>query len=743
MTAEILDFFVEEANELFDNIHSILLRSEEMGQLDTAELDALFRDFHTLKGGGGSVGFESFSRYAHILENFLEMLKSRHSPPTNEMIEFLIESTGRLQEIMNEEYHHTTTPEKSEQETASLQKKIEEFSTHSPQKSDEKPPTFQDSAGEITDLFETLFGLLNSSPTSAKISSHRLLELFRNVHTLKGASEFLEVDFFPIYLHEIETLLDKVRLKEIDYSEEIRIFLIDSLKRAQHILDEELSQSLDIVSFQKQSELLHKEIARFHRQTEPDLDILDKKGDPAADPSDENATLPPFQLFEETTSTPERSTADISSTPESSPTQELSKQTEEESIPQKDRSLSLKKVASSTSIRVNLDKIDHLMNRVGDLVITKSMLFEFAQSLRSEDSLFKNLSEKLSTLDRDIRELQEAVMGVRMIPMNTIYARLPKMVRDLAKRLDKQVRFEHTGESVEIDKMMVEGLMDPLTHIIRNSLDHGIEPPQIRIQKGKDPKGLLSITASQESGNIIISIRDDGAGINIEKVSQKALECGAVTSEELSRMDEEQKRMLIFHPGLTTVQSVSTVSGRGVGMDVVMNNIHALGGEIKVYSQADIGTEFQLILPLTLAILDGLNVQIGERQMILPLGNIVESLQPLPQMIKHVGESDKELLMLRSEFIPIIRLHRFFNIPAHYENLHEGMLIIVKTSHTKVALFVDDFLNQEQIVVKSLEKNYKKVDGIGAATIRGDGSIGLILDVMSIVEMYRKGETDR
>ncbi len=331
-------------------------------------------------------------------------------------------------------------------------------------------------------------------------------------------------------------------------------------------------------------------------------------------------------------------------------------------------------------------------------------------------------------------------MSVRMVPMESVYSRLPKMVRDLAKKLDKKIKFEHIGDNVEIDKMMVEGLMDPLTHIIRNSLDHGVEKPEERMRKGKSETGKLVIAAEQESGNIIISIRDDGAGINVEKVVGKALENGAITEDELSRMTEQDKLMLVFHPGLSTAEEVTDVSGRGVGMDVVMNNINALGGYIRVYSKKDRGTEFQIVLPLTLAILDGLNVLIGDKKFILPLNAIVESLQPQPHMVKHVGKSHKEILMLRREFIPIIRLYDFFNIKPGYENLDDGMLIVVKTASSKVALFVDDFLNQEQIVVKSLEKNYKKIRGIGAATIRGDGSIGLILDVTSIVEMQQKEE---
>jgi two-component system chemotaxis sensor kinase CheA len=328
-------------------------------------------------------------------------------------------------------------------------------------------------------------------------------------------------------------------------------------------------------------------------------------------------------------------------------------------------------------------------------------------------------------------------MSVRMVPMESVYAKLPKTVRDLAKKLDKSVKFEHYGDSVEIDKLMVEGLMDPLVHIIRNSLDHGIEPEDLRKKRGKNKTGLLKISAAQESGQIIISIEDDGAGIDAQKVLNKALEKGIVTEEEAERMTLEDKQMLVFSPGLSTAEKVSDVSGRGVGMDVVMSNISQLGGSIRIESVLEVGTKFIIMLPLTLAILDGLNVEVGKQKFILPISMIVESLQPEKYMIKYVGDSEEEILMLRNEFIPIIRLHRFFGIESNYKNIHEGMLIVSKAANVKVAIFIDDFLNQEQIVVKSLERNYKKIKGIGAATIRGDGTIGLILDIFSIVEEYK------
>jgi len=415
------------------------------------------------------------------------------------------------------------------------------------------------------------------------------------------------------------------------------------------------------------------------------------------------------------------------------PEPEIKKPEPKKNIVKKTNTKSIKKSAASNSIRVGLDKIDFLMNRVGDLVITKSMLYKFLEDL-SEKYNDPAIVDKLSRLDREIRELQEAVMSVRMIPMESVYAKLPKTIRDLAKKLDKKVDFIHHGDTVEIDKMMVEGLTDPLVHIIRNSLDHGIEKPSQRVKNGKAETGLLTITAAQESGHIIISIEDDGAGINLEKVTQKALENNAITEKEAEHMSDEDKAMLIFSAGLSTADAVSDVSGRGVGMDVVMNNITSLGGTISIETKQGKGSKFTILLPLTLAILDGLNVKIGKQELIMPLNMIVESLQPTASMIKKVGSDDKDILMLRNEFIPIIRLYDFFNLTPEFTDITQGMLIITKITNVKVAIFVDSFLNQEQIVVKSLEKNYKRIKGIGAATIRGDGGIGLILDVMSIIE---------
>ncbi len=396
---------------------------------------------------------------------------------------------------------------------------------------------------------------------------------------------------------------------------------------------------------------------------------------------------------------------------------------------------------NNNSIRVNLDKIDLLMNNVGDLVITNAMLTQFSSTIE-ESKTRGSVLERLELLERHIRDMQDSIMSIRMVPMDSIYSKFPKVVRDISKRLGKKVEFKHYGDNVEIDKAMIEGLTDPLMHIIRNSLDHGIEMPEDRIKAGKSDTGTISISAEQANGQMIITIEDDGKGVDSERVAQKALEKGQIDENQFASMSHNDKALLIFGAGLSTADQITDISGRGVGMDVVKTNIHKLGGIIKLDTELGKGTVITIMLPLTLAILDGLDIRVGDQKYILPLSSIVESLQPTANMIKKIGDGTQDLLMLREEFIPVVKLHKLFGLKKSFEKLEDGMLIVVKSGNTKVALSIDEFLNQHQVVVKPLDKNFRSVQGIGAATVRGDGSIGLILDVLGIIDAQIKIEKD-
>ncbi len=381
------------------------------------------------------------------------------------------------------------------------------------------------------------------------------------------------------------------------------------------------------------------------------------------------------------------------------------------------------------------------MNNVGDLVITNAMLTQFSTSIE-ETKTRAAVLERLELLERHIRDMQDSIMSIRMVPMESIYSKFPKVVRDISRKLSKKVEFKHYGDNVEIDKAMIEGLTDPLMHIIRNSLDHGIEMPSQRDAAGKPETGSISISAEQANGQMIITIEDDGKGIDCEKVALKALEKGQIDEYQYNNMTDNEKAMLIFEAGLSTADQITDISGRGVGMDVVKTNIYKLGGAIKLDTILGQGTTITIMLPLILAILDGLDIKVGNQKYILPLSSIVESLQPTSDMIKKIGDGSRDLLMLREEFIPIVRLHRLFGLEDSFENLEDGMLIVVKSGNTKVALSIDEFLNQHQVVVKPLDKNFRSVQGIGAATVRGDGSIGLILDVVGIINAQIKIEKD-
>jgi two-component system chemotaxis sensor kinase CheA len=380
------------------------------------------------------------------------------------------------------------------------------------------------------------------------------------------------------------------------------------------------------------------------------------------------------------------------------------------------------------------------MNNVGDLVITNAMLTQYSTTIENS-KVRSSVLERLELLERHIREMQDSIMSIRMVPMESIYSKFPKVVRDISKKLGKKVNFEHLGDSVEIDKAMIEGLTDPLMHIIRNSLDHGLETPEDRVASGKDETGTILIAAEQSNGQMIITIKDDGKGIDAERVAQKSLDNGIIDEHQLAQMDNNEKAMLIFGAGVSTADQITDISGRGVGMDVVKTNINKLGGIIKLDTELGVGTTITIMLPLTLAILDGLDIAVGDVKYILPLSSIVESLQPTSDMIKKIGDGTQDLLMLREEFIPVVRLYQLFDIESKHSRLEEGMLIVVKSGNIKVALFIDEFLHQHQVVVKPLDKNFRSVEGIGAATVRGDGSIGLILDVMGIIEAQKKVES--
>jgi two-component system chemotaxis sensor kinase CheA len=391
--------------------------------------------------------------------------------------------------------------------------------------------------------------------------------------------------------------------------------------------------------------------------------------------------------------------------------------------------------ADSASIRVSTEKVDKLVDLVGELVIAQSMASAILPNFTA--SRLNELKEALSEIDRHTRELQERVMAVRMLPISTVFGRLPRLVRDLAAATGKQLELEISGEDTELDKAIVERIVDPLTHLIRNAADHGIESAEERRKAGKRPQGVIQAKAFHEGGNIVVEVSDDGRGLDLERIRQKGIARGLIGPHD--ELNEQQLHSLIFHPGFSTADSVTGISGRGVGMDVVRQNVEALGGSISLSSVLGKGSSFRIRLPLTLAIMDGLSVRVGAETFLAPLVSVVETIQPAPSQLKTVA-GEGELVLVRQEPIPLVRLNRLFRIDGAVDDPSLGLVVLAEIDGRRMALLVDELLGQQQVVIKSIETHYRKVEGILGATILGNGRVALILDLSGVWKLAGGGQ---
>ncbi len=681
------EMFVEEAEELFESADNVLLEAENNGTLTDEEMGQLFRDVHTLKGSGASVELNLFAEFTHDVENMMDKLRNHQIEFQPEMAGTLIDGLDVMKELLELEVAEELTRETFEEMTSELLIVIRAYIN-----------------GETPQVVET--------------TSPPIVEETKEIEETKETVTYTTKDNIGFYDESIEESKYNVSYGFFNDDE------IDNDDVKYGFYDEELDKKIDTTQTPVIEE--HDDFGFFDDMPEitPDAQIV-------ANSEDQKEEI---QKIEEPSKTVETPKSEVNTTSAPSAVKKAPEKTEKTEKTEKE-----KKSSSSNNIRVNLDKIDLLMNNVGDLVITNAMLTQFSSSI--EETKTRNaVLERLELLERHIRDMQDSIMSIRMVPMESIYSKFPKVVRDISRKLGKKVEFKHYGDGVEIDKAMIEGLTDPLMHIIRNSLDHGLETPDIRVSNGKDEIGSITISAEQANGQMIITIEDDGKGIDANRVALKALEQGQIDENQYNSMSDNEKAMLVFGAGVSTAEKITDISGRGVGMDVVKTNIQKLGGAIKLDTELGKGTIITIMLPLTLAILDGLDIAVGDQKYILPLSSIVESLQPTSEMIKKIGDGSQDLLMLREEFIPVVRLHHLFGVKATFKNLEDGMLIVVKSGNQKVAISIDEFLNQHQVVVKPLDKNFRSVEGIGAATVRGDGSIGLILDVLGIINAQIKIE---
>ncbi|WP_434951618.1 chemotaxis protein CheA [Shewanella sp. HL-SH4] len=626
----------------------------------------------------------------------------------------------------------------------------------------------EESQEHLDEMEHLLLALDPSSPDIEELNS-----IFRAAHSIKGGSGMFSFDALITVTHVMESLFDKARQGKFNFS----VHIIDELLMAVDTLRKLLKSYAD--STEIEWALVNSTTASLEVILEPDSHAESQDDEngfgffkPLNSSSKSNTSEIMAQVNDDTDDgfgffepIVDESTADIEdgfgffvdlddNLPDSnSSIQKVSNDEEPEleasvlhdttddsitsvsSLSQHAKSTSLSKsntdtkakaeASESSSIRVDIAKIDSLVNLVGELVITQSMLNLIGDEITGLAS--EKLRSALAELERNTRELQEGIMSIRMLPMSFVFNRFPRVVRDLSKKLNKKIDLTIVGGQTEIDKGLIELLVDPLTHLVRNSLDHGIELPEIRIANGKPETGVLTLKAEQKGGNILISVLDDGAGLNRDRILAKAFENNVDVPENPT---DQQVWQLIMSAGFSTAEQVTDVSGRGVGMDVVKRNIESMGGRLEILSEKGRGSSFQIRLPLTLAILDGMSISVGGQIFIIPLVNIIESVQPQSSQLKFIG--NEQVLDLRDAYWPIVNLYQVMDLEPKSRLATEGILVLVETNNTRFALLVDELIGQQQAVIKSLEQHYRRVQGVAGATIMGDGSVALILDAESL-----------
>lgn len=698
--SQFYEVFIDESFEGLEAMESELLNLEP-GDVDSEIINTIFRAAHSIKGGSGTFGFMAIADFTHVLETLLDQIRNGERELESLHVDLLLKSVDCLRSMLNA--IQNDEPQESE-EAEELRK---QFQAILDGKSHDETASDDD---------ESSAGAEAENTNSGDVITIWDIKFAPEAHLFRTGNE-------PLFLFE-----DLQALGEITVTANF-----EKLPELTDLSAEDSYMSWNITLDSKATEDNIKEVFEW---VEDDAEIVIKKV----------AQIEDFDFgFDETEQTPtetaENTTESQTEAPAAAPETPVSNvqpiKTEKPKAPSpapaksKPAEKSTTK-SDSTSIRVGTDKIDSLINMVGELVITQAMLNELGEADEFDASKLTALREGLAQLSHNTRDLQESVMRIRMLPISFVFSRFPRLVRDISQKLDKQVELKLLGEQTELDKTVMEKISDPMVHLVRNSLDHGLESPDERIANGKGETGTVTLNAYHQGGNIIIEIIDDGRGLNTAKIKQKAIENGLIEADE--ELTDDEINELIFRPGFSTADAVSDLSGRGVGMDVVKRNINALNGTVEVSSVPGQGSTFTIRLPLTLAILDGQLVTVGQNVYIVPLVSIVESLQIDISKVNSVG-GGLDVLRLRDEYIPIMRLYEMFGHEDAGKKLEDGLLVVVESDNEKVGLLVDDLLAQQQFVIKSLEANYKKVDGISGATILGDGSVSLIVDISGLIKL--------
>ena len=693
--SQFLPSFLEESDEGLALMESGLLDLEPG---DDESINAIFRAAHSIKGGAGTFGFNQVTDFTHLVETLLDEMRDGRRQIVGADIEILLKSVDCIRLLIEAEKVGETCEDTRIGRTTDLLNQTLALSETASEQINEQTP-LESTAAE------------GSSQTSWQI------EFIPEHHLVQTGND-------PIFLLNALADLGDVsircqsQLPAFDELDPEELFLTWQIELVADVEEDEIREIFEWVEDECQLNITK-------------VEAVEQTLVAPEHPTPELVEAPAAQAEPEPVAVPEAPIEPISALAASTPVT-----SDKANKPAAKATVKAKPDAGS--IRVGVDKVDSLINLVGELVITQSMLSELGNNF--DLTKVERLNAGLEQLLQNTKELQESVMRIRMLPISFAFNRFPRLVHDLSLKTGKQVDLVINGEQTELDKTVMEQIGDPLVHLVRNAVDHGIEASEQRIANGKPAQGTITLDAYHQGGNIVIEISDDGGGINRDAVLNKAIEKGVV--EPGVTLNDSQVFDLLFEPGFSTAKQVSDISGRGVGMDVVKRNIQALGGRIQVESEPGQGSTFRVYLPLTLAILDGQLVKVGDQVYVIPLISIVESLQAKAELINTVS-GDLVLYRLREDNVPVLPVYQLFNLPADNKDVEGCLLVVVEADGQKVGLMVDDLLAQQQVVIKSLEDNYQQVDGISGATILGDGSVAMIIDIPGIIDMALSHARDK
>ncbi|MBU9146699.1 Chemotaxis protein CheA [Burkholderia multivorans] len=734
MTLDITQFyqtFFDEADELLAQMEQLLLNLD-VGSPDAEDLAAIFRAAHSIKGGAATFGFSALTDTTHILESLLDRARNHELTLTKEMVDAFLETKDVLSDQLAD-YRASAEPDAAA--AAAICAKLERLQA--------------DSGGAAASLAApAAVAVAAPAPATPAVASAAAAGQRAPDHVVEQAVAAAHPSAAGAPAPQADAAADgdgphlKITLTGVDAKDQA--LLVEELGNLGRIVGR--TEVGDALTLWLESDVPSDDIVAVCCFVIDESQIRIARGaapaatqpaaaaaapvvaePPPAAPAAASAATAAAPAPAPAASTTSAAAAAAPAAHAESPVPSAAAQPAAHHDDKRARPAAAAAAgAEGSSIRVGVEKVDQLINLVGELVITQAMLAETASAF--DPALHDRLFNGMAQLERNARDLQEAVMSIRMMPMDYVFSRFPRLVRDLAGKLGKQVELVTFGQATELDKSLIERIIDPLTHLVRNSLDHGIETVDKRIAAGKDAVGQLVLSAAHHGGNIVIEVSDDGAGLNRERILAKAAKQGMQIPENIS---DDEVWQLIFAPGFSTAETVTDVSGRGVGMDVVKRNIQSMGGHVEISSQAGRGTTTRIVLPLTLAILDGMSVKVGSEIFILPLNFVMESLQPSNDDIYTVGNGER-VVRVRGEYLPLVALHEVFSVEGARTDPTQGIVTIMETEGRRFAMLIDELVGQQQVVVKNLETNYRKVHGISAATILGDGSVALIVDVAAL-----------